>query len=1831
MPVVEHLAPTPTPNPLVSVGILTQAHPPSAIHEAVSAFFTLPQFRLNQLPDLILSKGTQLDLYRILADPHADGHGLELVSTLPLHGVVTSLAVLKAPRPGARDALLVTFAPARAVLLIWDPEEGIPRPAGLFSAEAEPRAYSPFATPGGPRAVTDTLGRCAVLCLGMHRIALLPRQFDDDDKSGGGWDELVDIEEKKKGGSNQKGLDLTGDTVAAQFQQSARAPRLASLQVFDLARIVSGSGAGGDSAYSLAGAPPPPPPPPRASKPSPGPGAPQPPPLPPPTVRVSDAGRGHIRSAVFLSGMTDPTLLVLHEVIPTTAGLHHVAKDTCQVTAWRVDVGSTHQRTAGPITPPSPVWGLPALPADAWSLSACPRETGGALVLCRHLLLYVSQRQTEPMGLVVSSRAFADPRTEPGPAGAAEVRYLAAQVTAASTAILVDADSESRFATLCQRKPETVDLDADLMGCTVTWLSDHQCLLGLTDGRLLTVSLDFWSGKCSDMVLVNTGQTAPPSTALVAVRGVAGRKKGTKSTSGGAKKKKESGATQRKQNQEDKGREEEEVEEAGPSGLVFLGSALADSLLLRYYTRPPPPSDATKDDDPGARAAKKARVGPGTSGETPSPPPPDAPESAMPDAQVLTNNVDLEQMLYGDSSRADHDRAVASTSTRTRPFKFEVADSLVGLSPMRDVTIGALPDALARGGGGVMLKTQQLLCCVGDGKMGGALVILRQSLLLDEVTSIGVMGVTGIWSFPTCVDKLDRPPLVDPTSTSTEKASIGGGGPVGAMTLQRIETAAPVEQELDFGEGEDFDPDAVAEEYALADDPFERDEMANEKAVPVTAAGFREGCDDDHHGFVVLATPGGGRILQAGAGLREVTGQVGCDIPGDLVHVGPASGGDLVVAVHAGGVVLLEPCATGLQKVAELNLEDIAKQLGHVPLPEMIKTDGDDTMMKEEDDEELMEPEILSASMVREMISVVLSDGRVGLIWVENETDRLGGTLRLDVSPAVLELNDRTAPVLVTPTTTTSSVTTTMNTSLLGVTASALHEDRTGWLASLWYEPAPKLMVSADTEVLLDIYGKDAAEDDHSRPSKRDHHDSDDDPEGNEGVDDEVRPAGPVLVLTREGGVLEMYEISVPHRDSEGDQSVTYTSKKTTTKKSQKKAAATTTARTTPETVLIPRLRCLDSLAGEAVLEDEEASDELTTTSTSTSTSTSGVHWVQVSLESFGPSRSSDPSARRPGACVPRSAAPTLALVSSDGHVRLYRAFAALGSRRLCFRAHEVPDVPRQAPWQARRGEPAQLRRCLTRLDDVGETQSAAGWFLAGPFPCWLLTGRGRLVVHPHRGLGGRRGDVLCASPLHLPDCARGLVTGSATGISVGQISKDVRVDLPWVAKKVMLRSTPLRACYYPQAKLYAVAVREEVPFQAWKPLQREDNTDPAAAAAYAAAEARTRAAGKHDGVYVRLMDPRTWRPLRQQRMLDGEGVLALRPIVLRCAGLTTHGRASDPFIAVATAMDHGEDFAVYGRIVLLTVTKNARPTEAEVALGRVWDLQVAFSQQFRGAVTDIQETRGQLVAAVGSRIEVMAWSGKVLQRRLFLDRQDMIGVSLKTKDNLLLVADAVRGVRLIQYDEENDKLVQLGVSCGRMLPHAVELLDVETNRSLTTVAASDASGLLHVLTRHPALEWSGQQMREDGTIFVGTVLERLVPLTLASNADHILPQALLGAGLDGSLHVLGQITGDAAKKLRELGRKAANRLDQHAGLHPLGFRGTREYPGAPASRPGFHLAGNPGADSIVDGDLLRQLLRAPHDVQAEVFGRGEKGHGGGRGVLQGLVEDLVRAWVSVL
>ncbi len=83
---------------------------------------------------------------------------------------------------------------------------------------------------------------------------------------------------------------------------------------------------------------------------------------------------------MFLHRYSEPVLLVLHEVAPTWTGNLRERKDTMAVTALSVNV--VHKRL-------TLLWSARDLPSDACRLSAVP--LGGALVLCRSLIRYVSQ------------------------------------------------------------------------------------------------------------------------------------------------------------------------------------------------------------------------------------------------------------------------------------------------------------------------------------------------------------------------------------------------------------------------------------------------------------------------------------------------------------------------------------------------------------------------------------------------------------------------------------------------------------------------------------------------------------------------------------------------------------------------------------------------------------------------------------------------------------------------------------------------------------------------------------------------------------------------------------------------------------------------------------------------------------------------------------------------------------------------------------------------------------------------------------------------------------------------------------------------------------------------------------------------------------------------------------------------------------------------------------------------------------------------------------------------------------------------------------------------
>lgn len=87
-----------------------------------------------------------------------------------------------------------------------------------------------------------------------------------------------------------------------------------------------------------------------------------------------------IRSAAFLHKYSAPTLLVLSEAEPTWAGRLRDKKDTMHVSAMSISV--SEQKV-------SEIWEASELPSDAFCL--LPVASGGALILCRHLIIFQAQ------------------------------------------------------------------------------------------------------------------------------------------------------------------------------------------------------------------------------------------------------------------------------------------------------------------------------------------------------------------------------------------------------------------------------------------------------------------------------------------------------------------------------------------------------------------------------------------------------------------------------------------------------------------------------------------------------------------------------------------------------------------------------------------------------------------------------------------------------------------------------------------------------------------------------------------------------------------------------------------------------------------------------------------------------------------------------------------------------------------------------------------------------------------------------------------------------------------------------------------------------------------------------------------------------------------------------------------------------------------------------------------------------------------------------------------------------------------------------------------------
>ncbi|CAG9466891.1 unnamed protein product [Pedinophyceae sp. YPF-701] len=611
---------------------------------------------------------------------------------------------------------------------------------------------------------------------------------------------------------------------------------------------------------------------------------------------------------------------------------------------------------------------------------------------------------------------------------------------------------------------------------------------------------------------------------------------------------------------------------------------------------------------------------------------------------------------------------------------------------------------------------------------------------------------------------------------------------------------------------------------------------------------------------------------------------------------------------------------------------------------------------------------------------------------------------------------------------------------------------------------------------------------------------------------------------------------------------------------------------------------------------------------------------AQLLFESFGPCRrlaAGKLGAYTNAARLPAARDPVLVAALSDGMILIYRAFMApvedseAPKRTLAFRRVHA-EVPRQAPPSGGTRAQAQLRRCLVRTDDVGSVQGCAGVFVCGPAPTWMIASRGQLVAHPvarcYRG-----GSALSMAPFHSSTCPHGFIVTSPGGMSVCEVPRLLRMGTKWTLEKVQTKGgDPIAVCCHAPARLYAVGLSRVVPYaQRWLPYERKEGSDPMASAAYALAEETARRRQRQEVHGVRLMTADLRQSLFSLDLDPCERILTLQSVTLGSSDPPYAGAPPPPpvpYILIGTARVFGEDFQVFGRLILVEVSRRQGVSAEEEMLGHIWAANITVAQELSGAITSVRQLGRYVAVSVGNVLEVYQLAGGGsncplhFRRRAFYERSQWLSASLSTLGpGYIAAADVHRGIRLMAYEDTPEpRLEQMGMNMGVMQPHGVALVRMEGRERLAL--SGDAGQCVQVWRHSPTAEWGGQQLLCQGQVYVGQTVHAWLPAPPLppGAAQPTATAAALGCTLDGGLVTMVFLSQEAADLLRSLQERLATGLVHTAGLNPRSFRG-RAAGRVTGMMQGTAYVPDPGPDSIVDGDLVARFLNLSRAHQARV------------------------------
>ena len=416
-----------------------------------------------------------------------------------------------------------------------------------------------------------------------------------------------------------------------------------------------------------------------------------------------------VRDIVFLHGYGEPTVLVLHEKKPTWVGRLALVNDTMLISAITLDLDNKRHTV---------IWRRDKLPHSCYRLCAMPDPLGGALVLSQNFLMHESQESSRALALnpLAGGETPADEASIRAAKAAADA---AAAATTAGNAAAQDPSLANPVSLIASREgtesASGVSVELDAAQCAV--VSEKRVLLTTKQGALMLLTLRVEGRKLARsgaMRLRRAGGAVLSSGMCLVTR-----------------------------------------------KLLFLGSRVGDSLLVSMHEKAEEAIQAlpSTDADDRYNKGKKRKA----DSESPAAQKPETEKSDP------TGDDELEAMLYGNGDTKAHTaagvvsvavgqflgdgvgsvgqdalRAAARLAGKSEPgYSFTVRDSVLGISPVIDLTVGASVSVA----GDTEVRSELVAAC-GHGK-NGALAVLQRGIhpeLVTEVEAGTLPGLRGSWT-----------------------------------------------------------------------------------------------------------------------------------------------------------------------------------------------------------------------------------------------------------------------------------------------------------------------------------------------------------------------------------------------------------------------------------------------------------------------------------------------------------------------------------------------------------------------------------------------------------------------------------------------------------------------------------------------------------------------------------------------------------------------------------------------------------------------------------------------------------------------------------------------------------------------------------------------------------------------------------------------------------------------------------------------------------------------------------------------------------------------------